>query len=115
VSAATASFTLAATEVRTVEDGVITQEQAVGDDGYALGAPLVAFEIVSPSESAVDIEAKSEAYVKAGARAVVWIYPRTRTARIAGEQEQHLREPDTLELPDILPGWSLPLADLFLR
>lgn len=91
------------------------QQIVVSENDYAPGAPLVAFEIVSPSESAADIEAKSIAYLEAGARAVVWIYPRTRTVHILGEGERRLNERDTLELSSILPGWTLPVRDLFPR
>ncbi len=82
---------------------------------FVSGAPDVAFEVASPSESGVDIEAKSLAYLAAGARAVVWIYPKTRTIHILGEGERRLNDKDPLELPTILPGWSLPVRDLFPR
>ncbi len=93
---------------------VLKPEQlAVSNSDYASGAPLVALEVISPSESGADIEAKSIAYLQTGARAVVWIYPQTRTVHILGEGERRLNNKDTLELPTILPGWSLPVSDLF--
>jgi Uma2 family endonuclease len=89
--------------------------EQTADGEFVTGAPDVAFEVVSPSESAADIEAKSIAYLKANARAVVWIYPKTRTVHIIGEGERRLAESDVLELPTVLPGWTLPVRDLFPR
>jgi Uma2 family endonuclease len=89
--------------------------ESIGPDAFALGAPDVAFEVVSPSESASTIEAKTDAYRDSGARVIVWIFPLTRTVRVTGDTEQRLHEADTLTLPDILPGWSLPVRDLFPR
>ena len=106
-----AGFLLDASSWLQPDVAVLKPEQiAVPDSDYAPGAPLVAFEVASPSEAGVDSEAKSLAYLEAGARAVVWIYPKTRTLHILGEGERRLAEHDTLELPSILPGWTSPSA-----
>ena len=86
------------------------EQSAVPDSDYALGAPLIAFEIVSPSESAFGSEANSLAYLEAGARVAVWIYPKTRTVHTLGEGERRLNDKDTLELPSILPTGPSPSA-----
>jgi len=82
---------------------------AVKADEYLQGAPDVAIEVISPSESASDIEGKTEAYLEAGARAVVLVFPDLRRVRVClGLEQQRLqREDDVRELPDVLPGWRM--------
>jgi Uma2 family endonuclease len=88
---------------------------ATDPDGFFLGAPELAVEVISPSESAVDVERKVELLLAHGSQVVWVIYPRTQkahvflsdgTASIRGIQ-------DSLTLPGILPDWTLPVASLF--
>ncbi|MBI3208172.1 MAG: Uma2 family endonuclease [Candidatus Solibacter usitatus] len=83
--------------------------------GYVVGAPEVAFEIISPSESASDIESKNAAYFQAGATAVVLVFDKTRTVRVCSSNGvmQTLREGEILSLPEVLPGWELAVATIF--
>ncbi len=45
-------------------------------DGFYLGAPLIAFEVVSLSETAADLDEKVSEYLANGAAEVWLIYPR---------------------------------------
>lgn len=75
----------------------------------------MAIEIISPSERAVDIRTKLRDYLHAGVRQVWQVYPET--------QEVMVYLPDgtvrTYEVSqavpggDILPGFDLPVADIF--
>ena len=83
--------------------------------GYILGAPDLAVEIQSPSQSPADLQKKAAQYLAAGAQAVwVW-YPRKRQAVV----HRRSRKPVTLsvgnhlEAPDLLPGLRILLADIF--
>jgi Uma2 family endonuclease len=82
---------------------------------YAEGAPDLAVEVVSPSESAQDVEDKIQAYLLGGAQAVVVVYPKSRFVRLhlADGTARALREGDVLELPSFLPEWRLPITDIF--
>ena len=84
-------------------------------DDYFLGAPDLAVEIVSPSETARSLQRKIDLLLKAGSLAVWVIYPKTRKVQV------HLPDgtsftrgvDDMLGLPQLLPGWEFPVAKLF--
>lgn len=85
------------------------------DDGYFLGAPDLAVEVVSPSESASDIEEKVEIMLEAGSQAIWVVYPKTRTVHVfvPGGSATILSIKDSLSAPSLLPGWSAPVSKLF--
>ena len=85
------------------------------DDDWIHGAPELAVEVVSPSESAEDLDQKVEQYLAAGARLVWVIYPKTRKvhAHKPGSNPVVLGESDTLEAPELFPRWSLKVSALF--
>lgn len=72
--------------------------------GFIEGAPDVAVDI-APDVNTAD-------YLRGGARAVVIVDPSTSTVRIH-RPSGVTTVADSIELPDILPGWSLPLSELF--
>ncbi len=78
-------------------------------------APDLAIEVVSPSESAQEVREKVRDFLTAGTP-LVWVaYPRTREV-IAHTPDGHAHAhaaADTLTAPDVLPGFSCPVADLF--
>jgi Uma2 family endonuclease len=83
------------------------------DDEYLDGAPDLAVEVVSPSETAVDLDEKIRQYLAGGA-AIVWaVYPKTRTVHVykADGTIQVVSEDGLLEAPDLLPGWSVRVGD----
>jgi Uma2 family endonuclease len=72
-------------------------------------------EVKSPSDTWSELFIKVGEYLGAGVRVVVVVDPErvtVSTYRPGGEQEI-LREADTLTLPDVLPGFSVPVARLF--
>ncbi len=85
-------------------------------DGYFEGAPELAVEIVSPSDSAEDLQVKVDQYLQSGARQVWILYPKTKCIYVfrAGEQVAVLDASQRLEGGDLLPGFSVAVADLFL-
>jgi Uma2 family endonuclease len=83
--------------------------------GWIVVAPDVAVEVVSPGDSADEIEQKVEEYLEAGT-ALVWvIYPEARVVQVHRREgtEERLREGDTLHGEDVLPGFACPVAELF--
>lgn len=84
-------------------------------DAFMKGAPDIAIEVVSPSESASDLELKVRQYLAGGSRAVATVFPRTRTVWIygPGSEARRLEGDAALRFPDILGDWSLPLGDIF--
>jgi Uma2 family endonuclease len=79
------------------------------------GAPDFAAEVVSPSDSFAEVEAKALAWLDAGTKLVLVVDPARRTAttyRGHGEARVH-GAGDTLDVSDGVPGWSLAVAELF--
>lgn len=78
-------------------------------------APDLAVEVVSPSNTAVEILDKTADYLEAGTR-LVWVVEPTRrcvTVYRSRNEIRLLREGDELEGYDVLPGFSLPVAEIF--
>jgi Uma2 family endonuclease len=88
----------------------------VGEDPPHIDAvPSLAVEVVSPSDLAVELEEKCREYLRAGVVIVLAVYPNTRTIHVyePGSVAQVLTESDTLNLGAVIPGYSVPVADLF--
>ena len=82
---------------------------------FLRGAPDLAVEVLSPSESPIEVQQKVREYLDSGAR-LVWIVApdaNTVTAYRADGTAQLLRESDILQGEDVLPGFSLRLGDFF--
>ncbi|HEX2206454.1 MAG TPA: Uma2 family endonuclease [Longimicrobium sp.] len=83
--------------------------------GYRAGAPDVAVEVVSPGDSFAEVEAKVARWLAAGCRMVVVVNPARRAATVYRSRDDItlLTEGDVLEGGDVVPGWKLPLRELF--
>lgn len=90
-------------------------EQVAIGRGYRMGAPDLAVEVVSPGDSFVEVEAKVARWLAAGCRMVVVVNPARRAATVYRSRDdiQLLTAADVLDGGDVVPGWTLPLADLF--
>ena len=83
--------------------------------GYFPGAPDLAVEVVSPSDTFSDVEEKVFEWLGAGSVAVVVVDPRRRRVTL-NRSEQDIRvlgEGDTLDLSFVLPDFSIPVTQLF--
>lgn len=91
------------------------QEIGIPERGYWPLAPDLAVEVLSPSETAVDVALKVDAYLAAGTRLVWVVSPPTQSVTVyyAGGEVRLLRTGDFLEGGDVLPGFHAPVADLF--
>jgi Uma2 family endonuclease len=81
-------------------------------------APDLVIEIVSENDRAADLLLKVSQYLAAGVRAVWLFYPNTRLAYryLPGKLEPDVRNADTghrFEEPDLLPGLSIALQQIF--
>ena len=82
---------------------------------YFEGAPDLAVEIVSPDNTRAEMHDKVKRYFQAGAR-LVWVaYPRARAIYVytAPTEVKILEADDTLTGGDVLPGFSVKVADIF--
>jgi Uma2 family endonuclease len=104
--------------VRAADVAFIRQERIDNEsepEGYWPGAPDVAVEMVSPNDLYTEVDEKVTDWLEAGTRMVVIINPRKRTVTVYRSLLQIvvLREQDVLDGSDVVPGWTLPIADIF--
>lgn len=80
-----------------------------------LGAPDLVVEVLSPGNTPGEMARKRDEYFRGGVRLVWEIDPRARTVRVysALDRYQDFTAADTLTGGSVLPGFRLPLADLF--
>ena len=76
-------------------------------------APDVAFEILSPSERAKNIEHKIDVYLRSGTALVVVVDPIARTMRIVDTNEERLMSEGAVFTHSALPEFTLDVTDLF--
>lgn len=102
--------------VRAPDVGFISKERLPAElpDGFAPFAPDLAVEVVSPGDSASEIEQKVLEYLRHGTRAVWVFYPTTRTVFVHSlTSVQRLGVDDTLDGGDVLPGFTLKISEVF--
>ena len=87
--------------------------------GYSAALPRLApdlvVEILSPSNRAGDVQERLRDYFDAGVRLIWVVDPRRRTAAVyrRGASAELLGPAGILDGGDVLPGFRLPIADLF--
>ena len=85
------------------------------ESGWIPGAPDLAVEVLSPSDTASELQEKLDEYFAAGC-AVVWVVdPRRRTVEVHAPDApvRRLREGDALDGAPVLPEFRCAVAELF--
>ncbi|NCJ05579.1 Uma2 family endonuclease [Synechococcales cyanobacterium C] len=80
------------------------------------GAPDLAIEVLSPGNTVEEIHDKLVEYFENGTRLVWIIHPTEHyilVYRSAQEPDRLLKSADSLDGEDVIPGFTLPVADLF--
>ncbi len=72
-------------------------------------------EVVSPNDNPDEIQTKVTDWLEAGVRLVLVVYPRSRQVAVYRSLREVtiLTEADTFSAPDLLPGFSCPVAEIF--
>ena len=86
-----------------------------GVKGFFQGPPDIAIEIISPSDRASDVMAKAQDWLQAGCLLVWVVDPETRTISVYRSRSEIivLAETDTLTGGDVLPEFSVSVAEVF--
>jgi Uma2 family endonuclease len=87
------------------------------DEGYCSTVPDLVAEVISPNDLAREVDAKIVEWLSVGVKVVWVLQPETNTIRIHRHDGSYgfLTEKETLAEPGLLPGFSVPLADIFRR
>jgi Uma2 family endonuclease len=87
-----------------------------GEDPPAMETvPSLAVEVISPTDLIAEVEEKRREYFAVGVTTVVVVFPMFRTIHVydSATTARTLTEADTLDLGPAVPGFSVPIADLF--
>lgn len=104
--------------VRAPDVSFVSRERMAGvgiPQGYWPCAPDLAVEVVSPGDRFQDLVEKVRDYLAAGTRRVWVVEPRSRTVSVyrSPTEVRVLTAADELDGEDAVPGFRLPVADLF--
>jgi Uma2 family endonuclease len=80
---------------------------------YLIGAPAIAIEVSSPSNTAKRIDAKAELYFQFGAREVWRFFPKTKHVMIRVPGSARVIGEDALITTPLLPGLALSVKEIF--
>ena len=86
-----------------------------GDDVYINIPPDLCVEVMSPGDRLAEVKQKVDEWLDFGTRIVIVINPKIRVTSVyrSRTEIETLTVNDTLQLMDLVPGWSLKLAEIF--
>ena len=85
--------------------------------GYWVGAPDLAVEVVSPSDTVREVEGKVAEWLEAGAQMVWVVSPKLHTVTVYRSLTdiKTLTEKDTIDGGDVVPGFQISVAEIFAQ
>jgi Uma2 family endonuclease len=98
--------------VRAPDAAFVRADRTVNSASFFEGAPDVAIEVVSPNDSYTEVDEKTAQWLRAGARVVVIIDPRSRRVNVH-RTSGATHATDGIEIEDVIPGWRMSLAEIF--
>jgi len=91
---------------------VRTREQPLSSRIFH-GAPDLAIEVVSPSDTAKQLKRKVDVYIEGGSKSVWIVYPEARSVMIHSSDSVRELEASQSITDPLLPGFSCPVAAFF--
>ena len=119
VTGADGGYTLSSREVRVPDVAFISKERSPSIPREFKGAPDLAVEVISPSKTPRSIHDKTALYLNSGARLVWNVYPEARVVEVwqatqdGGMKVHTLGIDDSLDSGEVLPGFTLPVKQIF--
>jgi len=99
-------------DFRVPDIAVFLNENIRAEEKYATRAPDLAIEIVSDDDKASAVFAKARMYLEKGGR-VVWLFFPLEKSVVIITPTGRRWESNTLTCPELLPGFSIKVADIF--
>ena len=116
VTGSSAGFTLPDSNTRAPDVSFVRAERLRrAPRSFAQLAPDLMVEVKSPSDSVDDLEKKIANFLQQGTQVGILVNPEDCTVRVfrSGEEVVTLRDGDRLAIPDLLPGWSVAVSELW--
>src|SRR5438105_5003586 len=110
------SFVLGSPTFRMPDIAFVGNSKLAHYDPYKMFrfAPDLVIEIVSNGDSAADLETRIEQFLSAGSQAVCIVYMQPKKVYLHEPAGVRIfEETDVLEIPAVLPGFSVKIADFF--
>jgi Uma2 family endonuclease len=100
-------------DISYIARGRLPEDKSPG--GHARIPPDLAVEVVSPNDTAEEVEARRVDFLRAGTRLFWVVYPGSRTVHVSHQKSNALTlgEGDELSGEDVLPGFVCRVAALF--
>ena len=116
VTGSSAGFTLPDSNTRAPDVSFVRADRLRrAPRSFAQLAPDLMVEVKSPSDSVNDLENKIANFLQQGTQVGILVNPEDCTVRVfrSGEERVTLRDGDRLTIPDLLPGWSVAVSELW--
>jgi Uma2 family endonuclease len=115
VCQADTGFLLGPDTVRAPDVAFVRRGRVLQRPGFFEGAPDLAVEVFSPSDSVPQLMRKVQQYLRAGSHTVWVVYPETKQVHVfeAAKEDRILDANDVLEASELLPGFSVRVEALF--
>ncbi len=101
--------------VRAPDVAFVRKARLVQTSGYFPGAPDLAIEVISPSDTYSEVDEKVIDWLRSGVQLVIVIDPKSRTAAVHRALTESIRIgiDGALDGGDVVEGWRLSVRDLF--
>lgn len=103
-------------KLRTADVAFVRKDRWNDPEGFFEGGPDLVIEVISPDETYMDVDDKIHDWLSGDTRILILIDVRTQTAVIHRSLNgiSHIDITGSLDAGDVIPGWTLPLRDLFV-
>ncbi len=115
-AASSAGFRLPNLDLRAPDASFVLAERLRrSPKSFAQLAPDLTVEVKSPSDNLEELRAKIQEFLSLGTKVGILLNPDERIVEVYnfGQEAIILRDGDVLTVPDLLPGWEVPIADLW--
>ncbi len=116
VAASSAGFILPNSDLRAPDASFVrAQKLKRTTEDYAQVVPDLTFEVKSKSDSLAKLRQKIQEFLALGTEVGVLVDPRTHTMEVYRPDANKivLQDGDVLTVPELLPGWELPVAEVW--
>ncbi|MBD2460303.1 Uma2 family endonuclease [Oscillatoria sp. FACHB-1407] len=116
VSASSAGFKLPNSDVKAPDASFVKAERLKRSPrSFAELAPDLMVEVKSPTDNVETLEAKIRQFLELGTTVGILINPEDQTVKVyrLDQEAIALANGDILVVPDLLPGWELPVIEMW--
>lgn len=115
VTGSSAGFTLPDSNTRAPDVSFVRAERLRrAPRSFAQLAPDLMVEVKSPTDSVEELEKKISNFLQQGTQVGILVNPENCTVKVFRETETFVfQDGDMLTLPDLLPGWSVAVSELW--